>query len=90
MGHSQSLEMQGSGNTVELVQSGSEAQTLELTHYGHDTSFTIIQSDGTYSAGLEGANVISNFDGSYSIAEVTPDFVSNGPGVDGGLNVDLP
>ena len=75
LGHSSTVELQGSGNTLDLVQSGSEAQTLELTHYGHDTTFTIIQSDGTYSAGLEGANVISNFDGSYYVAQITPDFV---------------
>jgi hypothetical protein len=75
VGHSQTLELQGSGNTVELVQSGSESQTLELTHYGHDTTFTIIQSDGTYTAGLEGANVISNFDGSYSAVYAQPGFL---------------
>ena len=68
--------MQGSGNTVELVQSGTENQTLELTHYGNDSTFTIIQSDGTYTAGLEGANVISNFDGSYTTVYSAPDFVN--------------
>ena len=76
LGHSSTVEMQGSGNTVELVQSGSEAQTLELTHYGHDTTFTIIQSDGTYTAGLEGANVISNFDGSYTTVYSAPGFLN--------------
>ena len=75
IGHNQKLELQGSGNTIDLVQSGSEAQTLELTHYGHDTTFTIIQSDGTYTAGLEGANVISNFDGTYTAVYEQPGFL---------------
>ena len=75
LGHSQTVEIQGDGNIFNLVQSGSEYQTLELTHYGHDTTFTIIQSDGTYSAGLEGLGTISNFDGSYTQPVPTPDFV---------------
>ncbi len=83
LGHSQVLQMQGSGNTVELVQSGSENQTLELTHYGNDSAFTIIQSDGTYTAGLEGADVISTFDGSYTAIYETPGFVNGSTAIDG-------
>ena len=56
------------------MQSGTENQTLELTHYGHDTTFNIIQSDGTYTAGLEGLGAISTFDGSYNQTFATPDF----------------
>ena len=78
LGHSQTVEMQGSNNTLELVQSGMENQTLELTHYGNDSTFTIIQSDGTYTAGLEGANVISNFDGSYTQVYSAPGFLNGG------------
>ena len=85
LGHSQVVQMQGSGNTLDLVQSGTENQTLELTHYGNDSSFTIIQSDGTYTAGLEGADVISNFDGSYTQVYSTPDFVNGAV-----INVDGP
>ena len=78
LGHSQDVQLQGSGNTIELVQSGNENQTLELTHYGNDSTFTIIQSDGTYTAGLEGANVISNFDGSYTQVYSAPGFLNGG------------
>jgi len=74
LGHSQTLQLQGDNNAINLVQSGSEYQTLELTHYGNDTTFTIIQSDGTYTAGLEGLDVISNFNGSYTQPVPIPDF----------------
>ena len=74
LGHSQIVELQGDSNVLNLVQSGSENQTLELTHYGHDTTFNIIQSDGTYTAGLEGLGAISTFDGSYNQTFATPDF----------------
>ena len=83
LGHSKTVQLQGSGNTIDLVQSGTENQTLELTHYGNDSTFTIIQSDGTYTAGLEGADVISNFDGSYTTVYSTPDFVNGTSNVDG-------
>ena len=83
LGHSQLVEIQGDSNILNLVQSGSEYQTLELTHYGHDTTFTIIQSDGTYTAGLEGLGTISNFDGSYTLPVPTPEFVQGEVAVDG-------
>ena len=78
LGHSQIVQLQGDGNILNLVQSGSEYQTLELTHYANDTTFTIIQSDGNYTAGLEGLGTISNFDGSYTQQVPTPDF-AQGP-----------
>jgi len=74
LGHSQIVQLQGDSNVLNLVQSGSEYQTLELTHYGNDTTFTVIQSDGNYTAGLEGLGTISNFDGSYTETVPTPDF----------------
>lgn len=74
LGHSQTVQLQGDSNVLNLVQSGSENQTLELTHYGHDTTFTVIQSDGSYTAGLEGLDTISNFDGSYTQPVAMPDF----------------
>ena len=75
LGHSSTVQIQGDNNILDLVQSGSENQTLELTHYGHDTTFTIIQSDGSGYSGLEGLGTISNFDGSYTQTFATPDFV---------------
>ncbi len=75
IGHSQTIQLQGDSNDLNLVQSGSEHQTIELTHYGSDTTFTIIQSDGTYTAGLEGLDVISNFNGNYTQVSPIPDFV---------------
>lgn len=75
LGHSSTVQLQGDSNVLNLVQSGSEHQTLELTHYGHDTTFTIIQSDGSYTSGLEGLGTISNFDGSYTQTFDTPSFV---------------
>ena len=75
IGHSQTIQLQGDSNDLNLVQSGSEHQTIELTHYGSDTTFTIIQSDGTYTAGLEGLDVISNFNGNYTQVGPIPDFV---------------
>ena len=83
LGHSQIVQLQGDSNILNLVQSGSEYQTLELTHYGNDTTFTIIQSDGTYTAGLEGLGAISNFDGSYTQPVPTPDF-AQGPFIEVG------
>jgi hypothetical protein len=75
LSHSQIVEVQGDNNNFNLVQSGSVNQTLELTHYGHDTTFNIIQSDGSYTGGLEGLGTISNFDGSYTETFATPEFV---------------
>ena len=83
LGHSSTVELQGDSNVLNLVQSGSENQTLELTHYGHDTAFTIIQSDGSYTAGLEGLGTISTFDGSYTQTFDTPSFVQLTVGADG-------
>jgi hypothetical protein len=83
LGHSQIVQLQGDSNILNLVQSGSEYQTLELTHYGNDSTFTIIQSDGTYTAGLEGLGTISNFDGSYTQPVPTPDF-AQGPFIEVG------
>ena len=80
---SQIVQLQGDSNILNLVQSGSEYQTLELTHYGNDTTFTIIQSDGNYTAGLEGLGTISNFDGSYTQPVPTPDF-AQGPFIEVG------
>ena len=83
LGHSSTVELQGDSNVLNLVQSGSENQTLELTHYGHDTTFNIIQSDGSYTAGLEGLGTISTFDGSYNQTFATPDFVQLTVGAEG-------
>ena len=76
-GHQQRLNIQGDSNNIQVAQSGSEGQTLELTHFGNDSTFTIIQSDGSYSGGLEGQDVISTFDGNY-IQSVGP-LYSAGP-----------
>ena len=80
LGHSQIVQLQGDSNVLNLVQSGSENQTLEPTHYGHDTTFNIIQSDGGYSGGLEGLGTINTFDGSYTQTFATPDF-AQGAGI---------
>lgn len=75
LGHSQTIQIQGDSNNLNLVQSGAINQTLQLTHYGSNTSFNIIQSDGSYTGGLEGLGTISNFDGVYTETFTTPDFV---------------
>ncbi len=65
LGHSQTLNIQGDGNIIEIAQSGAEGHILQLTHFGNDSNFTIIQSDGLYSGGLEGLGIINTFDGAY-------------------------
>lgn len=75
LGHTQTIQLQGDGNYFNVAQSGSEFQTLQLTHYGSGSTFNIVQSDGNYTGGLEGLGTISNFDGVYTQTFETPSFV---------------